>query len=190
MGACGWVNNDYIDSSSVHYKNDYLPPLGTVQGINADGLNLRARPSTKGEILARYPVGTRMEILGVINSWAHVCLQDGKTDYMMLKYLGSEPEKAAKNSFTLLKDIENLRQGDRVRISVPPHAINMRTASVIGRNRLPCRAATPKPAHGSPLIPRISGNFSLTHSFFAAMMENVLGHGSTLPKRGFLCPLR
>lgn len=122
MGACGWVNNDYIDSSSVHYKNDYLPPLGTVQGINADGLNLRARPSTKGEILARYPVGTRVEILGVIDSWAHVCLQDGKTDYMMLKYLGSEPEKAAKNSFTLLKDVENLRQGDRVRISVRPAA--------------------------------------------------------------------
>lgn len=100
-GAVGYVDTDFLDFSSDYSGREWLPPLGTVQGVNDKGLNLRAAPNTAGDILARCPRGEKVEILGVIDSlWAHVRLRDGQIGYMMLRYLGGEPEKAARNSFS------------------------------------------------------------------------------------------
>ena len=102
----GWVNTDYLKTYADYYGKDWLPPLGKVQGVNSKGLNLRAAPNTSAEILAAYPVGASVEILGIYDSiWAHVRLQDGSSGYMMLQYLGGEPAKAATNSFALTRDI-------------------------------------------------------------------------------------
>ena len=99
--------------------------------MNEKGLNLRKAPTTNAEIIAAYPVGTGVEILGIYDSiWAHVRLQDGSSGYMMLQYLGGEPEKAAKNSFTVTRDtaltdfdgnvLFKLKQGERISVTERP----------------------------------------------------------------------
>jgi len=106
-------------------------PLGKVQGVNSKGLNLRKLPRKDAEIIAAYPVGTGVEILGIYDSiWAHVRLQDGNSGYMMLQYLGGEPEKAAKNSFAVTRDtaltdfdgnvLFELKKGDCIPITERP----------------------------------------------------------------------
>lgn len=99
--AMGYVMDEYLDYSSDYVGREWLPPLGTVQGVNGNGLNLRQAPSTDSVVIASYPRGEKAEILGVVDSiWAHVRLRDGSSGYMMLQYLGGEPKKAAKNSFS------------------------------------------------------------------------------------------
>ena len=105
--------------------------MGKVQGVNEKGLNLRTAPGKTAEIIAAYPVGTGVEILGIYDSiWAHVRLQDGSSGYMMLQYLGGEPEKAAKNSFTVTRNtaltdfdgnvLFDLKKGDRISVTERP----------------------------------------------------------------------
>lgn len=130
-GVSGYVNTEYLEMYADYYGKDWLPPLGKVRGVNEKGLNLRKAPSSKAEIIAAYPVGTSVEILGIYDSiWAHVRLQDGNTGYMMLQYLGGEPEKAAANSFKLTRDITTTdfygnplceaKQGTRIRVADRP----------------------------------------------------------------------
>ena len=99
--AIGYVMDDYLDFSSDYNGREWLPPLGTVRGVNSGGLNLREQPSTESTVVASYPNGEKVEILGIVDSlWAHVRLRDGHCGYMMHQYLGGEPKKAAKNSFS------------------------------------------------------------------------------------------
>lgn len=130
-GVSGWVDSRYLLTYSDYNGREWLPPLGRVQGVNSKGLNLRKEPGTAADIIAAYPVGTSVEILGIYDSiWAHVRLQDGSSGYMMLQYLGGEPEKAASNSFKLTRDLttadfsgnalHTLPEGTRVRISERP----------------------------------------------------------------------
>ncbi|MBQ1946231.1 MAG: SH3 domain-containing protein [Clostridia bacterium] len=105
-GVSGWVMTDYLAMYNDYNGKEWLPPLGKVQGVNSKGLNLRTAPNKNADIIAAYPVGTSVEILGIYDSiWAHVRLQDGNSGYMMLQFLGGEPEKAASNSFKLTRDI-------------------------------------------------------------------------------------
>ena len=131
-GVSGWVQSQYLDFDSCYNGREWLPPIGVVQGVNSKGLNLRAEPSGEAEVLGAYPKGTRVEILGVTGAWGHVRLRDGSTGYMMLKYLGGEPKRAAENSFALRGDVQlgsagtnaqsvTLRAGTRVRIAERPH---------------------------------------------------------------------
>ena len=131
-GVTGWVRGEYLTYWNDYNGREWLPPIGTVQGVNSKGLNVRTGPD--GDVLTAYPVGTKMEILGVTQNgnWAHVRLRDGTTGYAMTRYLGGEPERAAKNSFALKESItENavyggevtgLSKGERVRIAERPHA--------------------------------------------------------------------
>lgn len=130
-GVSGYVDTDFLLDYADYTGKEWLPPLGTVQKVNEKGLNLRKEPSTKSDVIAAYPVGTKVEILGIYDSiWAHVRLQDGNSGYMMLQYLGGEPEKAAKNSFSILSDLTTtdyygeplcyLKKGDRIRITERP----------------------------------------------------------------------
>jgi len=105
-GVAGWVDSSFLKTYVDYYGKEWLPPLGKVQGVNSKGLNLRTAPNKNADIIAAYPVGTSVEILGIYDSiWAHVRLQDGNSGYMMLQFLGGEPEKAASNSFKLTRNI-------------------------------------------------------------------------------------
>ena len=130
-GVMGYVNTDYLEMYADYYGKEWIAPLGKVQKVNEKGLNLRKAPTTNAEIIAAYPVGTGVEILGIYDSiWAHVRLQDGSSGYMMLQYLGGEPEKAAKNSFTVTRDtaltdfdgnvLFKLKQGERISVTERP----------------------------------------------------------------------
>ena len=113
-GRAGWMKGDFLNfSSDAESYIDYLPPIATVQGTDAKGLNLRFRPDYDAEILARYPNGTRVEVMGVVGTWAHVRLRDGNTGYMLLKHLGGEPESAVKNTFRLTT-AANMTAGETV----------------------------------------------------------------------------
>ena len=103
-GVAGWVDTDYLCYWSDYLGREWLPPLGVVQDVNEKGLNLRDAPSKKGTVINAYPVGTRVEILGVADAWAHVRLANGSSGYMMLQYLGGEPKKAVNNSFKAQAD--------------------------------------------------------------------------------------
>jgi len=130
-GVSGWVNTEFLAMYSDYCGKEWIAPLGKVQGVNSKGLNLRKLPRKDAEIIAAYPVGTGVEILGIYDSiWAHVRLQDGNSGYMMLQYLGGEPEKAAKNSFAVTRDtaltdfdgnvLFELKKGDCIPITERP----------------------------------------------------------------------
>ena len=113
-GRAGWMKADFLNfSSDAESYIDYLPPLATVQGTDAKGLNLRFRPDYDAEIITRYLGGTRVEVMGVVGTWAHVRLRDGNTGYMLLKHLGGEPASAVKNAFRLTT-AANLTAGETV----------------------------------------------------------------------------
>lgn len=98
----GWMSTEFLLFSSDPWGYlKHLPPMAAVRGVDAKGLNLRVRPDYSAEVIARYPAGTRVEIMGVVGSWAHVRLRDGHTGYMLLKHLGGEPEQAVLNEFAI-----------------------------------------------------------------------------------------
>lgn len=131
-GSTGWVRPEYLTYWNDYNGREWLPPIGTVQGVNSKGLNIRVRP--EGDVLTAYPVGTKMEILGVTQdgNWAHVRLRDGTTGYAMTRYLGGEPKRAAENGFKLKAavtenavyggEVTGLTKGTRVRMAERPHA--------------------------------------------------------------------
>lgn len=153
-GVSGYVNTEFLDMYADYYGEEWLPPLGKVQGVNSKGLNLRAAPDKNADVIAAYPVGTSVEILGIHDSiWAHVRLQDGNSGYMMLQYLGGEPKQAAENSFQLTCDITTtdgygdplceMKRGTRIRISERPvkdqkRSIWIRTDDAYGYIPLDC----------------------------------------------------
>lgn len=104
-GRTGWMLNEFL-SGGAGYAPDMLPPMGTVQGVETGGLNLRAAPDAKAEVLGQYANGTKVEILAVVGNWAHVRLRNGAAGFMMLKYLGGEPEGAIDNRFALAVDAD------------------------------------------------------------------------------------
>lgn len=130
-GVSGWVDSTYLKTYVDYCGEEWLPPLGKVKGVNEKGLNLRAAPSKSADVIAAYPVGTSVEILGIYDTiWAHVRLRDGNTGYMMLQYIGGEPEKAARNSFAVTRDITTtdgygkpictIKKGTRIRVAERP----------------------------------------------------------------------
>lgn len=103
-GVTGWVQSRYLDDACGYAGGSYLPPLAQVQGAREPGLNLRKGPGGDKEVIAAYPNGTVAEVMGVSGGWAHVRLQDGRSGYMLMEYLGGEPQQAVKNAFTLSAD--------------------------------------------------------------------------------------
>lgn len=104
-GAVGWVSTEFLCYWNDYCGREWLPPIGTVQGVNADGLNLREAPDGGARVIAAYPAGTKVEILGVTGAWGHVRLRDGNVGYMQLRLLGGEPKRAAANGFSPREDV-------------------------------------------------------------------------------------
>lgn len=130
-GRMGWMLNEFL-GTSADYVPDMLPPMGTVQGVASGELNLRAAPDAKADVLGQYANGTKAEILSVVGNWAHVRLRDGNVGFMMLKYLGGEPEGAVENGFALAEDTELLEYGGEV---IQPLSAGERVVLMDGR---PC----------------------------------------------------
>ena len=57
-----------------------------VRTDNKGTLNLRAEPSSTGEVLARIPYGTKLETSQLNATWSKTTY-DGKTGYVMNKFL-------------------------------------------------------------------------------------------------------
>lgn len=104
-GAIGWVSTEFLCYWNDYCGREWLPPIGTVRGVNANGLNLREAPNGDARVIAAYPVGTKVEILGVTGAWGHVRLRDGNVGYMQLRLLGGEPKRAAANGFAPREDV-------------------------------------------------------------------------------------
>jgi len=62
----------------------------TVKTANGKSLNMRKTPSSTGQLIERYPVGTQVTVLDKVdNTWYQVRV-NGQTGYMMAMYLVSE----------------------------------------------------------------------------------------------------
>ena len=58
----------------------------TYATVRGGGLNLRQTASLEAKVLGQYPTGTWITVLESGDTWSHVSV-DGKTGYMMSKYL-------------------------------------------------------------------------------------------------------
>lgn len=132
-GVTGYMQSEYLNYSSAGWSTPYMAPLGTVQGA-PDGLPLRTAPSSSAEIKGTYDNGAQVEILGVVDQWAHVRAMDGLCGYMPLRSLGGEPKSAAsawavvtrETPLYYAKDQEQpsdvtLRVGDRMKVTRRPY---------------------------------------------------------------------
>lgn len=81
----GYMMTRYLSASSVRSA---IPTM-TVTNPNPnpnDRLNLRAEMSQQSDSLGKYYSGTKVEVLGIGETWYHVRV-DGKIGYMMKQYL-------------------------------------------------------------------------------------------------------
>ena len=76
-GQSGYMYVKYLGSEGATNATAYV-------NTNSRGLNLRAEPN--GDILGSYPRGTKVTVLSTNGAWSKVSV-DGKTGYMMAKYL-------------------------------------------------------------------------------------------------------
>lgn len=69
--------------------------------IDADSLNMRAKPSKKSKIIKEYEGGQTVQIIGEDGDWYKVKVE-GKTGYMLKKYVktGEAPVRTAKPTRT------------------------------------------------------------------------------------------
>ena len=99
----GSVHTGYVKLSQLMTLKEYLEGPGFFEAHDGEGyvvqtqsgrLHLRATPSTNGKSLGLYESGTIVIVHSKKNGWAYVTAE-GKTGYMMLKYLqpyGTAPE--------------------------------------------------------------------------------------------------
>ncbi len=93
----GWVKVR-IDNLEGYMESKYLAidarvgsvpsamPTVTVRNGNGKNLNLRETQSQKSKSLGLYDNGTKVQVLGLTETWYHVQV-DGKTGFMMADYL-------------------------------------------------------------------------------------------------------
>lgn len=70
----------------------------TVTAESGKTVRLRTGPSTNAWVAQEVPIGTEVEVLDVLNGWCKIRLENGKTGYMMGKFLrelGGNEEPAA-----------------------------------------------------------------------------------------------
>ena len=92
--------------SLVNYDEDDIPAAeetalytAIVQAQNGLPVKMRSKPSTNGSILAKADVGTKVEVLEVLDGWAKI-RYGGQTGYMMTKFLQDEPPATSEGTIT------------------------------------------------------------------------------------------
>ena len=67
-----------------------------VNTANKGTLNMRAEPSSNAKVLAQIPYGTELETTSTTSDWSQVTY-NGKTGYVMNKFLGEKSKQITKN---------------------------------------------------------------------------------------------
>ncbi|MDD3336935.1 MAG: SH3 domain-containing protein [Eubacteriales bacterium] len=104
-GVSGWVDSSFLKSWSDYAGLSWLPPLRKISTSGAECPVYRQPTAASDLLVTSKPNGTPAEIIGVIDSWAHVRFRDGVSGYVELQFLGGEPKAADSNSFTLSGDV-------------------------------------------------------------------------------------
>lgn len=131
-GVVGYVNSGYLNYAS-DARMTHLVPLATVQGTNG-GLTLRETPSTNAASIAVYDNGAVVEVMAVLDRWAHVRTQEGLCGFMQLKHLGGEPSASVPAVTTVARETplyhwpEETRESDQSLQPGDVVGINMRPA--------------------------------------------------------------
>lgn len=89
-GYMGYMNPKFLATGPAR---DSVKEAFYVVKVNNSGesknLKLRATPSEKGNTIATYANGTKVEVIGLTPSWYHVKVED-EVGFMLAKYIDSE----------------------------------------------------------------------------------------------------
>ena len=96
-GVEGYMQSRYLAFGSAAQSVAQAMPDGYVNNPRVtDRLNLRSGPDRDAKSLGRYYNNTKVSVLGVLEGWYHVRVQeDGLTGYMDAHYLTIEDAGAA-----------------------------------------------------------------------------------------------
>lgn len=113
-----------------NYNTDMMNPAWV---NTADGKNLNVRETPNGNVFRRLTPGTQVYILEFTGNWAEIVMKDGKTGYVMTKFLQegkpgkfeiTEREdnfKAVKKTFTVIAKALNNKTDRSVGLRVKPN---------------------------------------------------------------------
>jgi len=73
--------------------------------VKGGWLKLRAEASTNGDVIGTYFTGTQVIVLQTQGDWYHVTAPDGKTGYMMARYLDLYPDAGSDESLPGMQEI-------------------------------------------------------------------------------------
>lgn len=82
----GYMKNEFLDFDFPTVKRTETLPVVTVENANGEGANLRREAATSADIIALCPNGTKVQVLGITESWYHVQI-DGEIGFIMARYL-------------------------------------------------------------------------------------------------------
>lgn len=82
----GYMRNEFLDFNASKDQQTEMLPKVTIQNPNGQGANLRKEASTHADVMALYPNGTQVQVLGLTEEWCHVLI-DGKVGFMITRYL-------------------------------------------------------------------------------------------------------
>lgn len=92
-----WFSVTAPDGKAGYMYGMYLKPAAEasawearVISDNGGDVNLRRMPRMGAEILAKVPVGTQVSVLSDAAEWRFITLPDGRSGYMMNRYLATE----------------------------------------------------------------------------------------------------
>ena len=96
--AAAWAGNLYVSDTALEAV-------------------LRNGPRTGNQVVSMVPAGTRVNLVSEEDKWAEVTLEDGRTGWMLKKYLSEEPpwriaaEKLAAENKALQTQMAQMRRG-------------------------------------------------------------------------------
>lgn len=99
LGAWKWGGKlKYVDYQGGDANMEEPLYRATVTAESGKTVRMRTGPSTNAWVEEEVPIGTEVEVLDVLNGWCKIRLENGKTGYMMGKFLrelGGNEEPAA-----------------------------------------------------------------------------------------------
>lgn len=86
-GFKGYMNSKFLATGPARNQVEEVFPVITVNNPgSAQNIKLRTTPSTSGQVIERYPNGTKIEVMGITQGWYHVTVE-GKTGFMLAEFL-------------------------------------------------------------------------------------------------------
>lgn len=117
-GEEGWMDARYL--CSVQPRTEMI--VCTVANGSGTGANLRARASGSGNVLALYPNGTQLQILGVLSGdWCHVLIGQ-QTGFVRARLLSTKVTFHSKETQTNPPGSMYLNSGN-VNVHIPVYAL-------------------------------------------------------------------